>query len=255
MYVHDEHVWSTVVSIKIDAPHLTQDQCVGACDAVVQFLHYVDGVFSTFRNDSLVSQLRRGDTDESELEARSNQAAIDLLAVIQLCRQALMTSRGAFDPWSVPGGFDPSGLVKGWAAQRSCDLLRQHGIARAYVNAGGDVYSISDGEPWICGIADPDDRMQVVQRAVVHGAAAVCTSGTYERGEHVVDPYHGTAAFGARAATVVGPNAALADAYATAICVQGPNAIEWFKDLGPAWSLFVVPKEDRVGMSYGSAWE
>ena len=90
--------------------------------------------------------------------------------------------------------------------------------------------------------------------ATVPGAGAVCTSGTYERGEHLVDPKHGGASRGARSASVVGPNAALADAYATAICVDGPDAIEWFHALGPEWSLFVIPDGERVGYTYGEAW-
>lgn len=254
MYIHYEDVWTTVVALHIDAPEQTGQQLDAARDDVVRFVHEVDAVFSTFKPTSLVSQYRRGDIDEAALEARSDDAARDLLEVIALCRKALFTSQGAFDPWSVAGGFDPSGLVKGWAAQRACDILRGHGITRAYVNAGGDVFSTTDAEPWSCGVADPDDRMQVVQRAVVPGAGAVCTSGTYERGAHIIDPQRKKPAEGARAATVVGPNAALADAYATAICIQGPNAIEWFKELGPEWSMFVIPNDERVGFTYGNAW-
>lgn len=258
MYVHHEDVWTTVVAIHIDAPQLTHAQCDAARDEVVDFLHYVDAVFSTFKPESLVSQYRRGEITDAELEARAaagatvDVAARDLADVIALCRKALFTTRGAFDPWSTPGGFDPSGLVKGWAAQRACAILRTHDITRAYVNAGGDVYSMSDGEPWTCGIADPDDRMQVVKVATIAGNGAACTSGTYERGAHIVT--RDAAPLGARAASVVGPDAALADAYATAICIDGPNAIEWFVELGPEWSLFVIPNDDRIGYTYGAAW-
>ena len=254
MYIHNEDVWTTVVSIHIDAPQLNGQQLDAARDDVVKFVHYVDDVFSTFKPNSLVSQYRRGEITDAELEARDNDAAKDLVEVIALCRKALITSRGAFDPWQANGGFDPSGLVKGWAAERSCALLKQHGIARAYVNAGGDIFSFTDGEPWTCGITDPDDRMQVVKIANVPGAGSVCTSGTYERGEHLVDPHVGGHSTGARSASVVGPNAALADAYATAICVDGDKSIEWFHALGPEWSLFLIPNGERVGLSYGTAW-
>ena len=254
MYIHNEDVWTTVVSIHIDAPHRTGQQLDTARDEVVAFVHYVDNVFSTFKLDSLVSQYRRGEIDDQQLEERTDQAARDLLEVIGLCRKALMASRGAFDPWRAEGGFDPSGLVKGWAAERSCGLLRQHGITRAYVNAGGDVFSFTDGEPWTCGISDPDDRMQIVKIALVPGSGAVCTSGTYERGEHLVDPHVGGKSTGARSASVVGPSAALADAFATAICVDGERAMEWFHDLGNEWSLFLIPDGERIGYSYGTAW-
>ena len=254
MYIHNEHVWSTVVSLHIDAPALNGQQLDAARNDVVQFVHYVDDVFSTFKPTSLVSQYRRGEITDAELEVREDAAARDVVDVIALCRKALITSRGAFDPWKADGGFDPSGLVKGWAAQRACELLKQHGITRAYVNAGGDVYSFTDGEPWVGGVQDPDDRMQVVKVSSIAGEGASCTSGTYERGEHLIDPHVGGHSTGARSASVIGPDGALADAYATAICVDGEKAIEWFHELGPEWSLFLIPHGERVGYSYGTAW-
>ena len=53
---------------------------------------------------------------------------------------------------------------------------------------------------------------------------------------------------------MIGPSGALADAYATAICVDGEKAIEWFVELGEEWSLFIIPNGERVGYSYGTAW-
>ncbi len=52
--------------------------------------------------------------------------------------------------------------------------------------------------------------------------AAVATSGRYERGDHVIDPRSGLPARGLTSVTVVGPDLALADAYATAALVLGP---------------------------------
>ena len=37
---------------------------------------------------------------------------------------------GAFDPWKAPGGFDPSGFVKGWGADRAAAIQNQLGGAR-----------------------------------------------------------------------------------------------------------------------------
>jgi thiamine biosynthesis lipoprotein len=55
----------------------------------------------------------------------------------------------------------------------------------------------------------------------------VATSGAYERGAHVVDPHRGRAAAGVRSVTVVGPDLATADAYATAAFAMGAAAPEW----------------------------
>lgn len=274
-FLHVEDVWSTSVVLEIDAPHLGVREMFDARDEVVAFVHHVDEVFSTFTPHSLVSQLREGRLSEDDIERMAdagNRGAAELVQVIALCRKALFATRGTFDPWSVPGGFDPSGLVKGWAAGVALDILRKHGVRRAFVNAGGDVALMSDGEPWPTGITDPDDVSQIM-KAITLSGGAIATSGNYERGAHIVNPHlvtDGTAVvepgaervLRAKSATVIGPDATLADAYATAVCIDGPMAMEWFMALGDEWSLYLVPASDaradaggqRTALRYGSAF-
>ena len=57
---------------------------------------------------------------------------------------------------------------------------------------------------------------------------AVATSGSYERGPHIVDPRTGRAPAGVASVTVLGPDLATADAYATAAFAMGVE--------GPAWT-------------------
>ena len=56
---------------------------------------------------------------------------------------------------------------------------------------------------------------------------AVATSGRYERGAHIVDPHTRRRPTGLLSVTVVGPDLATADAYATAAFAMGAD--------GPAW--------------------
>jgi thiamine biosynthesis lipoprotein len=255
-FSHAEDVWSTTVVLEIDAPQLTVREMFTARDAVVEFVHHVDEVFSTFKPHSLVSQLRDDRLNEDDVAALAeggNRGAAEVVDVLRRCRRALVDSRGSFDPWSAPGGFDPSGLVKGWAAEVALQILHEHGVRRAFVNCGGDAAAMTDGEPWSAGITDPDDNTKIVKTIkLIDGAIA--TSGTYERGDHVVDPKSGGLSSGARSATVIGPNAALADAYATALCVDGTAGIEWFRELGPEWSLFMVPLDGRTAYRFGPAF-
>jgi thiamine biosynthesis lipoprotein len=57
--------------------------------------------------------------------------------------------------------------------------------------------------------------------------AAVATSGSYERGPHILDARKGEPARGLVSLTVVGPNMALADSYATAGFAMGEEGIGW----------------------------
>jgi FAD:protein FMN transferase len=94
------------------------------------------------------------------------------------------------------------------------------------IDAGGDLFvggSRPHGKPWSVGIRHPrlPDRLLATVR-VTNGA--VCTSGDYERktaaGHHIIDP-RAAAPAATASATVIAPNAMLADALATAAFVLG----------------------------------
>src|SRR6185312_5631473 len=96
--------------------------------------------------------------------------------------------------------------VKGWAIERASDLLRDAGSTDHAVNGGGDMQLVGEalpGRPWRVGIADPLRPGSLV--AVVEATdRAVATSGTAERGAHVVDPFTGRPAADLAAITLVG---------------------------------------------------
>ena len=126
-------------------------------------------------------------------------------------------------------GFGAIG--KGWAANVGARVLRGHGASGGVVNAGGDLLAFGrreDGRPWHVGIANPLDRDRVFGYLEVTDLAVV-TSGDYEsyvtidgeRFSHIVDPRTGYPAREVRSATIVCPDAELADALATAVSVLG----------------------------------
>ena len=186
-------------------------------------LHHDDGVFSTWQPDSPLSRLRRG---EISLE----EAPPEITEVLAACRRAAVVSSGWFDPWRMPGGVDPTGLVKGWSAERAARALRAAGVAAAMVNAGGDIVVFGRPEadrPWRVGVRHPRDARRFTCVAELDGAfPALATSGTYERGHHVLDPFTGRPADGLVSATVTGPDLAMADALATGALAAGPPGLE-----------------------------
>jgi thiamine biosynthesis lipoprotein len=241
-----EHVWGTVVSIDVRDPDTTDAVVDAAWASVRAELHRVDGVFSTFRADSVVSRLRAGGT---------HVVADDVADVIDRCLEVRLATGGSFDPWQVAGGFDPSGLVKGWAADRCAEILHRHGLRSFTVDAAGDLAcrgSAGEGhDGWPIGIAHPDDPQAVVAVVEVRDGA-IATSGISQRGEHVTDPRTGVPVRGARQATVVGPDGALADAYATALVVSGVSGATWFSAL-PGWSAYVI--EGDTATAWGPAFD
>jgi thiamine biosynthesis lipoprotein len=201
---------------------------------VVRWLHRVDGVFSTWKPQSDISRIRRG-------ELRVHQADPDVATVLDLCAEAQTITGGAFSAMPL-GTLDPTGLVKGWAIERASALLREHGTTNHAVNGGGDLCLAGEAAPgrsWAVGISDPHDRAKVL--TVVSGRdLAVATSGTAERGAHIIDPFTRTAAATVASATVVGPSITYADAFATAVAVLGPDGARWMDGIADYECLIVT---------------
>ena len=114
--------------------------------------------------------------------------------------------------------------------EAAAEVLERAGARNLCVHAGGDVRVRGErvaGQPWRVGIQHPwqRDRVAAVLRT---RDLAVATSGSYERGPHIVDPRTGRAPEGVASVTVLGPDLATADAYATAAFAMGVE--------GPAWT-------------------
>ena len=235
--LHVEFVMGTAVTLDLRDRHLPAGTLEEAVRHAVAVLHAADRTFSTWRSDSPVSRLGRG-------EIALSQCPAELGAVLRLCDEARTASGGWFDPWAMPGGVDPTGLVKGWAAQRALHAMRQVGVRHATVNAGGDVMVTGDasgdgdGSGWTIGVTDPSDTTVVI--TTIQGTGlGVATSGAYERGTLAVDPRTGRRVCRLASATVVGPDLARADALATAATAHGPAALDWLQALPGIDALLV----------------
>lgn len=251
---HLVEVWGTVVTIDVrgvDQPLPPQSQVQAALVEASAFMHRVDRVFSTFRTDSLVSAYRRGDLPAVPVTGFGPFSDDDVARfrhVLDACERGWELTEGAFDPWAVAGGFDPSGFVKGWAAEAVAETLVDHGLTNVCVNAAGDltVRGLADvNMPWVVGVPHPQDRYSMVHSFALGGGSAA-TSGFSEKGEHIVLPDGRWSGFGARQATVSGPNAGWCEILSTGLMVAGRYGLDWFAQL-PGYQAFCVDaREDKV---------
>jgi thiamine biosynthesis lipoprotein len=213
-----EEVMGTVVVFDLYVePTLGRDVIDSLVDEARAILHHADNMFSTWKTESPVSRLRRGVAALEDMPEK-------VVEVLTLCASARDLSQGWFDPWKMPGGVDPTGYVKGWAAQRALRAFDHEGIAGAMVNAAGDIATRGTAglnAPFRIGVTDPGAKERLACIVDVH--ATIATSGTYERGQHLIDPF--TRRSGARvsSASVVGPDLGVADALATALAVAGSD--------------------------------
>jgi FAD:protein FMN transferase len=232
---HVEHVMGTVFSLDLRDPAVAGS----AVEDVVRWWHWVDEVFSTYRPDSEICRLGRG-------EITVEDCVPEVAEVLDLCAQVGAASNGWFT--ALPGGvLDPSGLVKGWSVELASRMLVRSGSTAHAVNGGGDVRCVGEaapGTPWQIGIADPLRSGELA--AVVRGRDfAVATSGTAERGCHVLDPYTGRPADGLASVTLVGDDLSWVDAFATAALAMGERCRDWISGLDGYEGLVISPDGDQ----------
>jgi thiamine biosynthesis lipoprotein len=217
-------IMGTAITIDIVDEDSTLDTAALA-DAAFAWFDEVDHRFSTYKADSEVSRLARG-------ELNRDTVSDDTRHVLDACEDLREATRGYFDAYAT-GRLDPSGYVKGWSVRVASDRLRNAGAVNHCVNAGGDIRVLGvapGGLPWRVGVVHPW-RRDMVAWVLTGTDLAIATSGTYERGAHVVDPFTGTPVTYLRSVTVTGPDIALADAYATAAMAMGRRGIDWLAQI------------------------
>lgn len=179
--------------------------------------------FSTFRADSEISRINRG-------ELHLLDASADVAEVMDACTWLEHESNGVFRARRGDGSLDPAGFVKGWAAERAGRVLAEHGLTQWYLNVGGDIQTAgrqASGDQWRIGVVDPFDKSVVAAWFDMPDGWAVATSGTSARGAHVWDGRDGSAVSRAGSYTVIGPHLMWADAFATAAFAMGVDGAQW----------------------------
>lgn len=226
-----EQIMGLPVSVLARGPAALTSLAHRAVQDLYAQLRQVDRTFSTYQADSVVSRLARG---EIALEDCDDEVRW----VAARCVELTGLTNGLFDATTPEGTWDPSGLVKGWAAERAARHLRGVEGLDWCLNAGGDVTVLCpSGTPFVVGIQDPHDPQRVVATLAL-ASGAVATSGTAARGAHLYDPRTGTTAAPAWASvTVTGPSLERADVLATAAYVAGPA---WTTVLRPGYAGLAV---------------
>jgi len=246
-HVHVEQVMGGPVTIEVRDPQLAGPVLADAIAEAVRLLHHIESTFTTFDD---ASEIRRLDAGMLALEDCHPEVA----AILERAAHLKVRTRGAFDVRSASDRhLDPSGLVKGWAAQRVADLLTSAGSHHHLVNAAGDIAMFGGSAPgvaWQVGIEHPLHPGELCAVVPVT-TGAVATSGTAARGPHVLDPRSGRPATELASASVVGPDLGDADVYATAAMALGLDAPALLEALAGHEALLI----DATGHSWQtSGW-
>ncbi len=153
--------------------------------------------------------------------------------------------------------LDFGAIAKGYAIDQGIKILKSHGIKNAIINAGGDLRLIGKhgDKAWRIGIRHPRKHREMLASLQLEGDVSIVTSGDYERFfidqgkryHHLINPQTGWPATGAQSVTIIARNAALADAWSTAVFIQGRKGIKQQKALHHKVLLV-----DQNGQRFGS---
>lgn len=215
-------------------------------DQVYEYFAAVDRRFSTYRDDSEISRINRG-------ELTPDTASAEMREVLQLAERTRRETEGYFDIRRKDGSIDPSGIVKGWAIRNAAALLSAAGVQNFYVDAGGDVQTggrNAAGGAWVAGIRNPFNDQEII-KAVKLAGHGIATSGTYVRGQHIYDPHDPSRSLGdVVSLTVIGPDVLEADRFATAAFAMGEDGIYFIESL-PGCEGYQVNAAGRATFTTG----
>ncbi|MEP6715509.1 MAG: FAD:protein FMN transferase [Terriglobia bacterium] len=234
-------IMGTIVTIDVVRP---SPEATAAIERAFGWFHEIEERCTRFDERSELRQLM----------ARPGEIVEVSSILFETLRFAIMVAResgGAFDPaagnWREielvpernaitlrkPLTLDLGAVAKGLAVDTAARELAP--FRDFAIDAGGDLYlggTNPTGAAWSVGIRHPRREREMIETVQVSNQA-VCTSGDYERGAHILDPRTGTESAGVASATVVAPGAMLADALATAAFVLGPkDGIAFLRRMG-----------------------
>lgn len=190
-------------------------------DEVFNFFKQIDNRFSTYKKNSEISRINRGEIKPEDYSPQMKH----ILALGEQTKQETMGYFDYVDP--VKQQIDPSGIVKGWAISEAAKMLDRQKIYNYYIEAGGDIQVKGKNinkKKWRIGIKNPFNSKEVVKVVVVN-KEGVATSGLYERGQHIYNPKTGRQVNDIVSLTVIGPDIYEADRFATAAFAMGKAGI------------------------------
>ncbi|HUY05118.1 MAG TPA: FAD:protein FMN transferase [Candidatus Paceibacterota bacterium] len=219
-----------------------------ALEAAFAYLASVDERFSTYKEESEISRINRGEIEPGEESEEMHE-------VFALAEKTKQETSGYFDIRRPDGLIDPSGVVKGWAIRNTAALIRAAGHENYMVNAGGDIAMSGKnmkGEEWSVGIRNPFNINEIVKVVYPH-ACGIATSGSYIRGAHIYNPHTpGEELRDIVSITIIGPDVLEADRFATAAFAMGRKGVDFIEQL-PGFEAYAIDAEGIAAMTRGFA--
>jgi len=211
---------------------------------VFSYFHHIDNKFSTYKENSEISQINRG-------ELKAGQYSSEMKKILSLSEKTKKETNGYFDI-HINDALDPSGIVKGYALFEAAKALKARGFNNFYVEIAGDIQVCGKNEKnesWKVGIQNPFNKNEIIKVVYLEGQG-IATSGTYVRGKHIYNPKSEEKADDIISITVIGPNIYEADRFATAAFAMGKKGIGFIEKL-KGFEGYMIQKDKKAVYTSG----
>ena len=153
------------------------------------------------------------------------------------------------------------GIGKGYAADRTKELLISKQVKAGIINASGDLTTWgtkASGEKWLIGIANPLSKEKIFSWVPLV-ESSVATSGNYEKFvsfngvkySHIIDPRTGYPSTGITSVSIFSKCAEFCDALATAVFIMGRDSGLALIDQLPGTEVIIVDRNNKIYKSSG----
>lgn len=158
--------------------------------------------------------------------------------------------------------LDLGGIAVGYAVDEALAVLKREGITSALIDGSGDI-GVSDAPPsaagWRIGIAPLEPEAEPSRYLLLKNAAVTTSGDAFQfvefdgtRYSHIVDPQTGLGLTDRSSVTVVARNCTVADSYATAVCVLGPERGMKLIEKTPGAAVLILRAADGKAETFES---
>ena len=231
-----ETIMAMPVIVDINEPNIDES----IFSEIFKYLRYIDDKFSTYKNNSEIEKINRGEISYKEY---SN----DMKTILKLSEKTKKETNGYFDI-DHNGKLDPSGIVKGFAIYKASQILKKKGYKNFYIEIAGDIEisGLNDqNKKWRVGIENPFNRKEIVKVLELTNKG-IATSGKYIRGEHIWNNTKDIVENNVISITVIADNVYNADRFATAAFAMGDKGILFVEKLKNAEGYMVMNNKKAI---------
>jgi FAD:protein FMN transferase len=141
--------------------------------------------------------------------------------------------------------IDLGSMVKGCACDEIVAILNKYKIENALIDLGGNIYvkGLNNNNLWRVGIQNPFKKDKIPLGYLDLTNKSIVTSGTNERGYHIINPKTGEKAHEIKSITIIADKSIDAEGLSTGCFIMGINSLNLLNNIKNLSAIIVDNKK------------